>query len=319
MPKGYQQLTYEKRYTLYALKAIGLSHRKIAKTLGVSSRTVDREILRNTQAQAYDPEIAQTQAEQKRRKPKPHLKKMTPTLQKWIDEKLTQHQWSPEQMAGRLKQNDGISISHETLYQYIWQDKATGGLLYLNLRRHGKTYHKRGSNGKTSRGQIKNRVDIEMRPAIVEARTRLGDWEADTIIGKNHQGAVVTLVDRTSRMTCLVKVERRTAEAVKMAIIEALRDLEVHTITFDNGKEFAYHTEIAEALGVETYFAKPYHSWERGTNENTNGLIRQYLQKSSSFANVGEAELARIAYLLNNRPRKCLNFKTPWEVQHAVA
>lgn len=319
MPKGYQQLTYEKRYTLHALKARGESHRTIAKTLGVSSRTVDREILRNTHTQAYDPEIAQKQAELKRRKPKPHLKKMTPSLKLWVNEKLTQHQWSPEQMAGRLKQHHGISISHETIYQYIWQDKGAGGLLYLNLRRHGKTYHKRGSNGKTSRGQIKNRVDIERRPSIVEARTRLGDWEADTIIGQNHQGAVVTLVDRSSRMTCLVKVERRTAEAVKTAIIEALRDLEVHTITFDNGKEFAYHTEMAEALGAETYFAKPYHSWERGTNENTNGLIRQYLPKSSAFANVGEAELARIAYLLNTRPRKCLNFKTPLEVQHAVA
>jgi IS30 family transposase len=163
------------------------------------------------------------------------------------------------------------------------------------------------------------RVDISQRPEIVETRGRLGDWEADTVVGKNHQSAVVTLVERKSRALVVFKVERSTAAIVSAGIIEALKHWPIKTITFDNGKDFAYHHQIASALGVETYFAKPYHRWERGTNENTNGLLRQCFPKGTDFGMVSEAAVFWVQQKLNTRPRKCLGFKTPLEVLHAVA
>jgi transposase, IS30 family len=318
MPKGYQQLTYDLRCQIYALKKSDHSNRAIAKLLGKDRRTVDREIARNTGLKGYRYKQAEASCQARRHRRYGRHVRLTPALKTEIAELLAR-QWSPEQIAGRLKREQGHHvISAESIYQYILSDKTAGGRLYQHLRRRGRHYLKR-FNGKTRRGQIKGRVDIDQRPSIVEARTRIGDWEGDTIVGKDHQGALVSLVDRTSRFTRLVKVERSTAVLVTTAIKTALAPYPTYTLTFDNGKEFAHHGEIARVLQAQTYFAKPYHSWERGTNENTNGLVRQYFPKKTDFATVTEADVARVEYLLNTRPRKCLGYRTPMEVIHQVA
>ena len=318
MPKGYQQLTAIQRSQIHVLKSINLSNRRIAKVLAISHTTINNELKRNTGKRGYRHQQAHKKATARKHQTKPHLKKLTPDMVAIIEEKLTQEQWSPQQISAWLKLSRGLRISPETIYQHIYQDKENGGSLYTHLRRKSKAYQKR-VNGKTTRGQIVGRVDISQRPEIVETRGRLGDWEADTVVGKNHKSAVVTLVERKSRALVVFKVARSTAEMVSAGIIEALKHLPVKTITFDNGKEFAYHHKIASALGVETYFAKPYHSWERGSNENTNGLLRQYFPKGTDFGMVSEAEVLQVQRKLNTRPRKCLGFKTPLEVLHAVA
>jgi IS30 family transposase len=316
VPKGYRQLTYDLRCQIYALKKSGQSNRAIARQLGVHSRTIDREIARNSGKRGYRYKQAESKC-QERRHHKTYCK-LTPERVAQIEEKLAL-QWSPEQIAGWLERQYGFRvISHETIYHYIWADKASGGKLYMQLRRRAKKYQKR-VNGKTTRGQIKDRVGIEHRPAQVETRTALGHWEGDTIVGKNHQGAIVSLVERKTRYTVLSKVERSTAEAVKTAVTVGLKAFKVNTLTFDNGKEFAQHQEIAKTLNTAVYFARPYHSWERGTNENTNGLVRQYLPKKTDFATVTDEAVEHIAYLLNTRPRKCLGWKTPMEVIHQAA
>lgn len=311
MPKGYQQLTYEQRCQIHALKTRGDSNRQIARQLGVNSRTIDREFTRNSGNRGYRFKQAEEKSQQRRHRKTGRNVKMMPELIALIEEKLTQSQWSPEQIAGWLKREHGRQvISHERIYQHIWADKKAGGTLYTHLRRRAKKYMKR-INGKTRRGQIIGRIGIENRPPIVESRTRIGDWEADTIVGKAHQGAIVSLVERKTRYTCLIKVERATAEAVQTAITTALAPFPVHSITFDNGKEFAQHLAIAEALKTQTFFARPYHSWERGTNENTNGLVRQYIPKKTDFANISHEDVEKVEYLLNTRPRKCLDYNIP--------
>jgi IS30 family transposase len=224
--------------------------------------------------------------------------------------------WSPEQISGRLELEECF-ISHESIYRYIREDKKSGGTLYKKLRRQGKKYNKRVS-GKAGRGCIPNRVDIENRPAVVEEKSRIGDWEGDTIIGAEHQGAIVSHVDRCSKYTLLAKVPNKTAELVQQASIEQFQShgFPVLTITYDNGKEFSSHEVISKALNAKCYFAKPYHSWERGLNEHTNGLVRQYLPKKTSFKDVTNEELQSIADKLNHRPRKCLNYLTPFEFLH---
>ncbi len=245
---------------------------------------------------------------------------MTSGLIALIEEKLTQSQWSPEQIAGWLKREEGIQISHERIYQHIWQDKRNGGSLYTHLRRRARKYQKR-VNGRTSRGRIIGRVDITRRPAVVELKNRIGDWEGDTIVGLGHRSAIVSLVERKSRYTKLVKVSCNTAKAVETAITVALEPLKekVHTITFDNGKEFSSHLQVANKLEAQTFFATPYHSWERGLNENTNGLVRQYFPKKTDFATLTDADVARVEELLNNRPRKCLGYNTPARAIQQVA
>jgi len=222
--------------------------------------------------------------------------------------------WSPEQVSDWLKINYGLQISHESVYQYILKDKHAGGNLHRHLRCQKKRRKRYGSYDR--RGTLKNRVSIDERPSIVDTRQRLGDWEVDTIIGKGHHQAIVSLTERKSRLALLRKVERKTAQAVADAVIDLLKPLggDPHTITADNGKEFAGHERIANDLQVDVYFAHPYSSWERGTNENMNGLIRQYFPKKRSFATITEHEIQHAMERLNNRPRKCLGFKSPNQV-----
>jgi len=232
------------------------------------------------------------------------------TSEDWfIIERYLRKDFSPEQTSQWVLKWFCIQVSHEWIYQYIWEDKRNGGQLYKRLRCK-KKYRKRSANG-DHRGKIPHQKRIEERPAIVERRERIGDWEADTIIGKGMKGAIVTLVDRKSRFLRMGLVEQRTKEVVKETTIDLLKGYPVHTITFDNGMEFAAHEEIAQALDAETYFAHPYASWERGTNENTNGLIRQYIPKGTDFTKLTSEDVRFIENRLNYRPRKCIDFDQP--------
>ena len=232
-----------------------------------------------------------------------------------VEDKLRQ-ELSPEQVSGWMKRNKVYQLSHEAIYQYIYRDKQKGGDLYCHLRRH-KTRRKRTGIYEL-RGRLKNRVSIEQRPAEVEKRERIGDWEVDTIIGRKQQQAIVTMVERRTRFTILAKVAKRNSEAVSVALMKKMipyRD-QILTITSDNGHEFAGHESIARELEAEYYFAHPYSSWERGTNENTNGLIRQYIPKATDFDTVPDFALEWIMDRLNHRPRKCLGYRSPHEVFH---
>lgn len=244
-------------------------------------------------------------------KQKPKRIKWTDEVEAFMREKLLDD-WSPEQISGYAKKHELFSISHEWIYQFILKDKQKGGKLYKHLRHQNKKYRKRYGSPKRE-GHIKNRRFIDERPSIVDKKQRVGDWEIDTIIGKNRKEAIVTVVERVSKKIVARKVETKTAEQITAATILSLKELadKVLTITGDNGSEFAYHEKISETLQADFYFAHPYSSWERGLNENTNGLIRQYLKKGSSFAHVIDDELAIIMEKLNNRPRKSLNFSTP--------
>ena len=219
------------------------------------------------------------------------------------------------QISGRLKADNIASVSHESIYKMVWKAKKNGDELYKFLRHSGKKYNKR--SGKNSgRGLIPNRVDIELRDKIVEEKSRIGDWEADTVIGANHKGAIVTLVDRMSKFSLFTLVPDKTKESVTQAIEKSLQGMKqnVQTITFDNGKEFAGHQELSRSLETLCFFAKPYHSWERGLNEHTNGLLRQFVPKKSDFGQLSQEDIDFVQNSLNNRPRKVLNYKTPAEI-----
>ena len=238
---------------------------------------------------------------------------MTPELIAHIEDKLRE-KWSPEQISGRLK-NENILISHERIYQHIWADKKRGGLLYKHLRHSGRKYNKR-SSGKAGRGCIPHRVDIKDRPSIVETKSRIGDIEGDLIIGAEHQGALLTYVDRHSKFTKITKLPNKTAEAVRVGTEKSLSLMApfIHTITFDNGKEFAGHLDLSKLLQAQCFFATPYHSWERGLNEHTNGLIRQYFPKKSNLRILSDEQIQFVEDALNDRPRRVLNYLTPREV-----
>lgn len=319
MCKKYTHLTLEERCIIYGLKSTNNSIRKIAESIGVSPSTVSRELSRNKRTGGYKPNLAHNKY--KRRKSKSVCARaITPEIRAKIIYGLSQYH-SPEQISGSLKLQS-INISHESIYNFIWNDKKDGGELYRYLRRSGKKYNKR-SGTNSSRSLIPDRVDIIQRDPIVETKSRVGDWEADTVIGANQKGAIVTLVDRCSKKTLLKKVPNRTKELVTKAILDLLLPYKnkVHTITFDNGMEFADHKIIAKTLDAKCYFATPYHSWERGLNEHTNGLLRQFIPKKTDFTTVTDENIAKYQNLLDNRPRKILQFNTPIQVflSHTVA
>ena len=222
--------------------------------------------------------------------------------------------WSPEQVSGWFKTQEHKSVSPEWIYQHILADKRSGGDLYRHLRCQKQRRKRYGSYDR--RGTLPNRVSIDKRPEIVNSRQRLGDWELDTVVGKRHQQAIVTLIERKSRLALIRKVDQRTAQAVKDAILVLLQPLEdyTHTLTSDNGKEFALHQQIAEQLHAAFFFAHPYSAWERGANENMNGLLRQYFPKKLNFKTITDDQITFAMNRLNNRPRKTLAFRTPFEV-----
>jgi len=309
--KRYTQLTQEQRYQIYALKKAGHSQCRIASLLGVHKSTISREFKRNCGQRGYRPKQAHLLTQ--RRCLRKHCSRISPETWQEVEAKL-RLDWSPEQIAGWLRLTGRPSISHEWIYQFVLTDKKNGGDLYKHLRCQKQRKKRYGTRER--RGQLPDRVSIESRPAIVEQRSRLGDWELDTIIGQGHKQAIVSLTERKARLTLIAKVERKTAAQVSSAIIRLLQPhaKNVHTLTSDNGKEFAKHKDIAKSLKADFYFAHPYASWERGTNENMNGLIRQYFPKQRDLRTVTDEEIQKAMDRLNNRPRKCLGYQTPNEV-----
>lgn len=310
-----KQLTVEQRYTIECLLAQNQSKTKIAQTIGVSKATISREVKRNGDQRSgiYKSDLAQRKC-QARHQEKPKQIRFTEQI-KVRTEELLRQDFSPEQVVGYCLNNQQATVSHETIYQYIWQDKKAGGNLHQHLRHQGRKYRKRGAY-KDSRGIITNRVDIDQRPEIVTQKKRFGDLEVDTIIGKNHQGAIVTLNDRATGMLKMKKVETREANVVEKAIVNLIEDWKpfgLHTMTADNGKEFANHQTISETTGVDIFFAKPYHSWQRGANENLNGLVRQYLPKKTDFSSISDEHVQAIENKINERPRKRYNYRSPIE------
>ena len=302
----------ERHYIEIELKN-GISQNKIAEKLGRSQSSLSRELARNKGLRGYRHQQAHRMAQQ-RHQEKNKAVKLTEDIKRQITNYI-RLDWSPEQVAGRLQKDGEIKLHHETIYQFIANDKRNEGTLYKHLRHQKKTYRKRYGSAHNRTG-IPNRVGIEERPAVANNRERVGDWEADTIIGKNHKGAIATLDERKTKLRLAVPLPGKKAKAVKQAMIDALMPLKkfVKTITYDNGKEFVQHEEVAKALKCVSYFAAPYHSWERGQNENANGLLRQYFPKSMELNNVTEKEVIKAVDKLNSRPRKCLGYRTPYEV-----
>lgn len=317
---SHSHLDYLKRCQILALWKAGYNRSQIAREVGVHRSTITREFSRNITFVrtklgywTYKPDYAQAFANN-RRKAKRLFYKFTNEIAQFVKEKLLDD-WSPDQISGYAKRWNLFDISHERIYQFILDDKNEGGTLYKHLRHQNKKYRKRyGSPERQS--PIKNRTMIDERPKIVDDKSRIGDWEIDTIIGKNHKQAVLSLVERVSKFTILKKLDVKNSDATKIALTDALieyKDL-THTITSDNGSEFAKHEEISQFLEASFFFAHPYSAWERGVNENTNGLIRQYLKKGSELTSVTDELLSLIANKLNERPRKTLGYKSPNEI-----
>ena len=323
MHPSYNRLTKQDRIELATLRKAKIPVARIAEHLGRPKQTLYAELSRNTGRRGYRPRQAQQLADARHASRPRHRKTTTQTL-RYVSA-LIRRDFSPEQIADamkrrkrRLKRLRVMPISHETIYQHIYVDKADGGTLHTHLR-HRRKKRKPRRDQPDRRGQIRNRVSISKRPKSVQHRRRIGHWEADLMSGKAHRGFLVTLVERKSRRVRIGWVLRKTAEAVSAEIVRLLAAERVKTITFDNGKEFAGHEEIAAKLGCWCYFADPYSSWQRGTNENTNGLIRQYFPKGMSLANPAPGRIALAERRLNNRPRKCLAFRTPTAVYFSRA
>jgi len=316
---NYSQLTRERRYQIYALKKAGQNQTQIALVIGCHKSTISRELRRNCGEKGYRPHQADEMAFDRQC----DAYRSRIAWQTWQQvEQLLRQDWSPEQIAGRLKLEQQPTVSHECIYLYVYAEKRRGGTLHQHLRSQ-KQQRKRYS-GYIRRGQIPNRISIEKRPKIVARKGRFGDWEADTIVGARHKGGLLSLVERKSKLLRLRKLATKSAAEMKDHSIALLAPLatRVHTITVDNGKEFCDHELIAAALQAHIYFAHPYASWERGLNENTNGLVRQYFPKKYHFASITDKDVQQVEDLLNDRPRKTLGYRTPNEVffkQRSVA
>jgi len=313
MGKLYSQLTEGERNQIYALKQADVSVSRIAEIISRDRSTVSREIKRNRGLRGYRPKQANKKAEERRKRPQ--NKKMIPEVIACIEERLRE-EYSPEQISYTMQERIGVRVSIERIYQHIWKDKKQGGELYKKLRIAGGKKSRKSYGKKDWRGKIPNRTDIDERPVIVQEKARIGDWEADLISGSHHCGFLVSLVERKSKFTLIGQVKHKNAVEVKAEIIRLLfqEKKPVHTITYDNGREFSAHELVNKCLECQSYFAKPYHSWERGLNENTNGLIRQYFPKGMDLRDVSREELSFVMTRLNNRPRKSLAFKTPCDI-----
>jgi transposase, IS30 family len=308
---AYKQLNQNERYRISAMLE---SHSKIghiATALQRSEKTIRDEIGRG-KVSLFHPYCAVTAHQLAMSRKSNNALKMNDDLLKSITEKLDV-QWSPEQIAGRLKVENKQHCGRQTIYNYIARNKRAGGQLYKKLR-HGKPYRKRHT--KTGRYKIPNRVDIDQRPDIVDKRSRVGDWEVDLVIGANHKGMIITANERRTGLSLQKFIPSKHADIVAIGIIQLLSPVKefVHTITMDNGLEFAKHEFVSAALKSAAYFAKPYCSWQRGSNENTNRLIRQYFPKGSGFEKIDEHQILNSTNKLNHRPRKRLGYKTPAEL-----
>ena len=310
--RKYRQLTSGERYELSALRKQGLSNAEIARALGRHRSTVGREIARNSRKDGgYRVQNAQWMANGRRSRSRRNRRFVGP---EWaLVVARLEEQWSPEQISGRLKKSGELRISHETIYTYVWRDKRAGGLLHRHLRGAQKKNRKRYGHY-DSRGRLAGKRPIAERPPGAENRSRVGHLEGDTVLGTNKH-CLLSLVDRKTGFTMIGKLKARTVEATNRAAIGLINRASrpIRSVTVDNGTEFHGYKDIEAATGADFFFATPHHSWERGTNENTNGLIRQYAPKRTSLAHLTQDDCDRIAQKLNNRPRKRLGYRTPAE------
>jgi IS30 family transposase len=320
---SYQHLTLEERAAIAPMRALGWTLRQIAITLRRAPSTISREVRRNTDtSDGYAGYWAHIDA-QRRRQQAPRAGRLGhPPLAAYVRAKL-QQRWSPEQIAHRLPldfpDDPSMRISHQTLYHWIAADRAAGGVWYRCLRQHRRRHRKRYGSGPRA-PRIKGRVSLTQRPAVVARRGRFGDWEGDTLVGRGRSAAIATHVERKSRFLLAATVPRRTAAAVNQATRRVFRPLPPplrKTLTVDNGSEWVAFQQLQRALHLRVYFATPYAAWERGTNENTNGLLRDYFPKPTDLSRVRALQLAKVVRALNNRPRKCLAYRTPTEVLFA--
>ena len=321
MNQRYHHLALSERENIMILVHKDKSVTEIAQCLNRSKSTISRELRRNTQLTGYSAHQAQESYQQRRTKSKRSYKLDNPDIAEYVNDKFHNHQWSPEQISGRIKQeNPGLEIGTYTIYRGIDDGRLDRPedtcLTHRKLRHRGKRRHSR--NHVEKRGKIQITNDISERPLEADLRKRIGDWEADTVIGVNGKACLVTLVDRKSRYLIAAKAERKDSDSVSNAIILMLQNHPIHSITPDRGKEFAKHQDITAALnGVPFYFPPPHQPWQRGTNENTNGLLREYFPKSKDISPFSEEYIQSKVDELNNRPRKCLGYKTPAEVYYS--
>ncbi|MFT3857655.1 MAG: IS30 family transposase [Aquabacterium sp.] len=310
--KQYKQLAREERYLISQLLHAGWSQRAIAASLGRAPSTVSREIRRNatTHDGAYRHCKADRYAVARRRRCR-RGSKFTPQ-QYALVRRYLRKKWSPKQIVGTLRPLGLLEMSHESIYRYLLRDKKAGGSLWRQLRLKMKLRRKRYGRHDW-RGILRGKKHISERPPQVELRQEVGHWEGDTVVGKDLRHSILTLVERATGLTVIRKLKARNAKETNKALRAVLRKYgdRMKTITFDNGTEFHDYEEIEKEFAVDCYFATPYHSWERGTNENTNGLIRQYLPKGSCMKNLTQAKCDWIARQLNTRPRERYDFKTP--------
>ncbi|KAA6320922.1 hypothetical protein EZS27_029365 [termite gut metagenome] len=311
-----KQLISPQRYQIQSLLQVGTSKKKIAELVNTSVSTVYREIVRNKSKRGYTAAYAQEECDLRKERYK-GKRRLTPEMERAIKKQLTTDQWSPQQICGRAKIQGLPMVSHERIYQLIRKDKADGGTLWKHTR-HKLKHRKRPLNGKQI--SIKNKLSIELRPAVVDKKERCGDWEIDTIIGKEGKGAILTLTERKTGFLLMEKlVSGKQAVPLSKVAVRLLYPYKetVHTITSDNGSEFAEHEFIAKKLKANFYFAHPYSSWERGLNEYTNGLIRQYIRKGTDFNLYTDEFIKQVQNKINRRPREKLCFQTPSKIFYA--
>jgi IS30 family transposase len=314
-----KHITSEERHTIAYLLGQKKSPAYISKELGRYRSTITREIKRNCdlRSKKYSYDLAHRKAVNRKCSKRKRCG-LTPEIRIHVEAQLAKKE-SPEQIAGEAKVNGIECVSHECIYQYIWKNKKEGGALFENLRNRQKRYRKRGA-AKDNRGIIRNKTPMSERPDEVDKRLRLGDLEIDLVIGKGHKGALLTINDRTSGLLIMERLQGKTAAEVTAATITRLKPFrdQLHTITSDNGKEFAGHEEIAAALNIDFYFARPYHSWERGSNENLNGLIRQYIPKTTNILQLEKSFIQEVEKALNNRPRKRHGYLSPLTIHQQL-
>jgi len=320
---SYNHLTMDERNVIYRMQWQGYSHAEIARCLGRHRSTIGRECRRNFSYEgAYNPSTAQAFANSRRRVHLRQPKTGQRRLMGYVAERLRAG-WSPDQIAGRLSRRpptglERVSLSHTTIYRWIWSDPQRADQFRPFLRIARKP--RRKPYGQPSRrGQIPGKRSIDERPDQANERRRLGDWEGDTLVGKGRKGYLLTCVDRASRYLMARKVKACAAEPVAERLRQTIRrlpDSKRHTLTLDNGREFARPVELERRLSVKIFFAHPYHAWERGTNENTNGLLRQYMPKDCDLSLLSPIQLRCVVLALNHRPRKCLDYQSPFEVFH---
>jgi IS30 family transposase len=320
MSKPYKQLSQEEREHIAQLLSEGNSLGDIAKALGRNKSTISRELARNSapERQRYTPCRAHARACERKVTANKHERLKSNFIRQYVRDGLEEG-WSPQQISGRIRIDyPGCSVNHEAIYQYIYHPQNPHRLEMINLLRRAHRKRRNKSIGrKVRKTKIPGRIPIDARPKSVENRNRYGHWEGDSLISRKSKVALNTLAERKSRLVLITKLPRKGAAETNKAIISRLKKLPAQgrqTLTLDNGTENAKHKQLSAKLGIKCYFAHPYSSWERGTNENLNGLIRWYLPKGTDFSKITSEQIARIEYLLNSRPRKCLGYKTPLEV-----